>query len=150
MPFSSIFGRFGSGSGSAIPLAEYPIDREFIELARELIDETIPSPNATWHLTSNQTASVTGEPWNVVRPQEVSYPVKILFDKDTRATTFQRYRIPDTFLNTGLFIGFMYRTTFDPSLKDTLSWNGKVYNVEYLDPIQVVKDVIVYIVGVRG
>ena len=122
-----------------------PITTEFVELAQEMIDEFIPSPNTVWVSQSENAVADPLKPFMVTKPTETSYNVKILFARDDlEDRQFYRYR-KDTSMADGQINGWMYKSaSFTPKLKDTVKFNGDVLTVNAIDPIQPVDGVILY------
>ena len=147
MPFSDIFGQFGGGGscGPASPAATYAIDQEFIELAIELIDETIPTANATWVSIANDEVIDPDDPGDVEPGDDVEHAVRIVFfPPDLQGRRFFLF-LKDSELTHGTILGIFYKTHFVPKLKDVVRWNSRSLHPCYIDEITVAKDTIVYI-----
>lgn len=145
--FGSLFGSMGGGgSGSVtLPVSDYETEQEFIELARELIDEFIPTPNVVWCALSESVVVDSAKPFEITKPTKTEYAVKIVFSKDDKEDRqFLKYR-KDTELREGQVNGLMYDPGFALSLKDYIVWNNQRLVIKAIDKIAPFKSTILYI-----
>jgi len=122
-----------------------PLTTEFAELAIELIDEFVESPNAVWVSIGQAIIVDETEPWNTTIGPDQSYDVKIVFFQDTREDRELLKFLRGTELANGTVNGIMYCYDFEPTLKDIVKWQGKELIVKAVDPIAPVDRPIVYI-----
>lgn len=156
MGFSPFFDNFSidfftdgpGGTCVAEPpiIPAYAIDAEFIELARELIDEFVPTPNASWHSIKNDIVPDANEPWITTRGLTCIWPVRCVFYQDTlQDREFMKF-MKGTAIGDGQTNGIFYKTSFTPTLKDVCVWNGRMMTVKFVNEVRVIKDTIIYIV----
>lgn len=127
-------------------MPDYEIDIEFIELAKEIIDDFVPESNAVWQSIANDTVPNPSEPFKTERGLSTSYPVSIVFiPKGLENKELLKYRrfteVPE-----GHIVGLMYKTDFVPTLKDICKWNGREYTVRAIDEITPIEQTILYII----
>jgi hypothetical protein len=124
----------------------YEIDDEFIEMAVELIDETIPEPNAIWRCVANDTVADPDKPWLTTLGQTTDFDVRILFNADMlQNRQFVRY-LADTEVPVGNVNALMYRTEFEPTLKDiVIDLDGRELKVLAVNAIKPIEQVILYL-----
>lgn len=122
------------------------VTEEFAQLTIELIDEFIVAPNATW-VTVNDNAEESNKPYRFEQPVTTETLVKILFDRDDLENRqMLRYGRETAFVD-GQVNGWMYPYQgLEPKLKDTVIWNGRVLNVNAIDPIQPIDYPILYFI----
>lgn len=143
---SVTFQEFFNGfQQAAISSDANPTTLEFLELAIELIDDFVPEPNATWRIIQNDVVADPDKPWETTRGTATTKPVKIVFVQDTLEDRQLLRYLSKTEVNIGLVNGIMYHTDFNPSLKDTVLWQGRELTVSAIDPIQPFDTPIVYI-----
>lgn len=142
MGFGLFFKRFSSGV-MAQPASEYAIDQEFIELAIELIDEIIPTPNATWK-TLSPGISPIDEPWRTTPGPTILHPIRIVFYRKDLQDKRLLQRQDDMIANEGYINGLFYHTDFVPTEKDVLIWRNRELAVVDFNDIIVVKDTILH------
>jgi len=122
------------------------IDSDFIELAVELIDEFAETDNATWVSLADNVVSDITKPWIVAQSVPTITPLKIVFvtiERDSHE--FRKYRF-DQETTDGKVLGIFYKSTFEPKVKDVVTWNSKQLKVLALDQIAPFENVIIYIV----
>ncbi|MCC6271127.1 MAG: hypothetical protein IT190_07605 [Microbacteriaceae bacterium] len=141
--FGNLFG--ASGSSSVMSGDLRPLTIEFIELAIELIDEAIPTPNAVWVSISSDAVDDVDEPWKTVQGQSTEYPVRLLFTLDALEDRQLLKYLKHTEANDGQVNGLMYRTDFEPTLKDIVKWNNQELVVRAINPITPIDGVIIYV-----
>jgi hypothetical protein len=141
--FGDLFGL--SSSSSVVTDDTAPITIEFIELAIELLDEVIPQPNALWVSIANDTVEDIDEPWKTIHGSSTERAVKILFTMDALEDRQLLKYLKNTETNDGQINGIMYRTDFEPSLKDIVKWGGQELVVRAIDPIKPIDEVIIYV-----
>jgi len=142
--FQEFFNGFKQQATSSI--ATNPLTLEFIEMAIELIDEFIPEPNAIWKIISNDTVVDPNKPWEVTRGSTSNRDVKIVFLPDNLEDRQLLRYLKATERNEGNVNGIMYRTDFDPKLKDIVLWQNRELVVNAIDPIQPFDNVIIYMI----
>lgn len=117
--------------------------QEFAEMAVEMIDEFIESPNAVW-VANKDGEPIEGESWNVKRGDFLLHNVKILFLQDSLEDRQLIKYLKGTEANDGQINGIMYRYTFEPRLSDTVRWNGRELTVRAIDPVAPIDHPIIY------
>jgi hypothetical protein len=123
----------------------YDIDLEFIELAREMIDEVIPVPNAIWRQIANDTTPDPTKPWATVRGNSQEYPVRILMVTDNlQGREFLRH-LEETAVPVGNTNAIMYEHEFTPTQKDVVLWKNREIVVIDVKEIVPVENVILYL-----
>ncbi len=123
----------------------YAIENEFIQLAKELIDEAIPTPNAVWRQIANDTTPDPNKPWITTLGTNVEYPVRILFVTDTLQDRQILRHLDETTVPVGNTNAIMYKQGFVPTLKDIVLWRGRELPVIHVNEIAPVQDTIVYL-----
>lgn len=142
MSFASFFGGL-TPTPVVLSTATFKVDIEFIALARELIDEFIEVPNAIWSSISDGNSDPSS-PWSTTRGGTVDHAVKIYFFRDTRQDReFLRY-MAGMSANIGDVNGIMYQTDFEPSTKDSVTFNDRKLAVKNVNALQPVDRAIVY------
>jgi hypothetical protein len=123
----------------------YDIDLEFIELAREIIDEVIPTPNAVWKQIDNDSVLDPNKPWITVRGDSREYPIRILMVTDnSQGREFLRH-LEETAVPVGNTNAIMYEHEFTPKQKDVVLWKGREIVVVDVKEICPVESVVLYL-----
>lgn len=123
----------------------YEIESEFIELAKEMIDEIIPTPNAIWRKIENDTVTDPDKPWATVRGDSQEFPVRILMVTDnSQGRQFLRH-LEETVVPVGNTNAIMYEHDFTPTLKDIVMWRGREIVVLDVKEISPVEGVVLYL-----
>ena len=145
--FGSLFGQLlGNvfGDPNAVPATPcQPTTVEFAELAVEIIDDFVESPNAVWVSIPVDVPSETND-WDIERATATEYPVKIVFLQDDLEDRQLIQYLKKTAVPTGLVNGIMYPQGFVPNLKDIVRWQGRELNVRAIDPIAPIDCPIIY------
>ena len=123
-----------------------PLTDEFIELAIELIDEFIPEPNAQWVSIDNDTTPDPNEPWRTKKGSSSNHDVRIVFLQDNLNDRELIRYLKTTETATGNVNGIMYQTDFEPTLKDTVRWQGRTMTINAINPIQPIDAAIIYVI----
>ena len=122
-----------------------PITTEFLETAKELIDEFIPDVNATWCCV-NEGNTDPNKPWEQTKRLITKRDVKIFFFTKFAIESWIKY-IQDTELGTGQIQGIMYPySSFTPNKVDFVEFNGEELTIRQINPLQPIDDVICYFV----
>lgn len=143
--FGNLFGGAGGfTSQDPISTEAQPITVEFLEMAIELIDDFVESPNAEWVEIANDQAA-TDEPWKTGFGQNNRHNVKIVFLQDTLEDRQLLKYLKGTEVKNGNVNGIMYPQGFTPTLKDVVLWQGRQLTVNAIDPLAPVDSPIIYI-----
>ena len=119
-----------------------PITTEFIEVAKDLIDDFIPETNAVW-CSVQETVDPT-KPYEQPKRLITKRDVKIFFFTQYSSEAWQQY-FPDTEFQTGRVQGIMYKyDTFVANKVDFVEFNDEELTIKQLDPMQPIDDIICY------
>lgn len=125
--------------------AIYPVDTEFIEMARELLDETILVPNCVWISIENGVVADSLKPWVVTKGTRTQHSAKVFFTQDRlEDRQLVRYR-NNTETQSGQVNGLMYKhDAFESRIGDIVDWEGRELVVRAVDAVQPISRVIIY------
>lgn len=120
---------------------------EFLELAQELMEEVIETPNAVWVSLSNNVVADASKPYEVSKPTKTEHPCFILFDRDDlEDRQFNRYHDKSEVVD-GQINGYLLPIEgVTPKVKDVMIWNDEQFVVNAIDPIAPIDSVIIYFV----
>jgi hypothetical protein len=123
-----------------------PLEQEFIAVARELIDEFAPEPNAIWVSVSDGPVADPEKPWVVDQSTGLQTPVRIVFFLSTLLNReILQYR-EGMETKTGEIDAYMYQySEFEPKLKDYIIWDGRHLKVKSVDAVVPIKEKIIYL-----
>lgn len=119
---------------------------EFLQVAREIIDDFLSATNAEWVAVAEDTIPNPDEPWVTERGTETRTPVKIVFLQDQMEDRqFLRY-LEGTNINVGQVNGIMYPyPQFTPSKKDIVVFNNEELAIKAIDPLTPIDEPIIYL-----
>lgn len=124
----------------------YELDNEFIEMAIEMIDDAIPEPNAIWRCVANDTVVDPDKPWKTTLGSITNFDVRILFNMDMLQNRQWLRYLASTEIPVGNVNALMYRTEFEPTLKDiVIDSDGKELKVLAVNAIKPIEQVILYL-----
>lgn len=124
----------------------YELDNEFIEMAIDLIDDAIPEPNAVWRSIANDTVVDQDKPWKTTLGTTTDFDVRILFNADMLQNRQLLRYLALTEIPVGNVNALMYRTEFEPTLKDiVIDLDGKELKVLSINAIKPIEQVILYL-----
>ncbi len=113
-------------------------------VAVSVIDSLIPTNNATWYSIANAVPADGSKPYIVPNPTTNSIGVRIVFYPEDREDRRFQTPVDENDLTTGVVLGVMYKTTFEPQLKDMVKWEDKILTVENIEEYRPVDNVIAY------
>ena len=140
---SVTFQEFFDGINSLVLNETSEITDEFLELAKELIDDFVPSNNAIWVRVSEGIASDSNKPWDITEGSQIQVPIKMVF-----------YPIENKY-NTKEIIeadlrGIMYYSGFNPDLNDIVLKGDNKYKPLMINDFAPIDGSIIYIVDFKA
>lgn len=142
--FTEFFNNFLGDAPNLALLGDNELTLDFIDMVKEVIDDLIEAPNVIW-TTVGDDAPVGDDSWEVTDGPTKDYGAKVVFLPSNLSNEEFLHQVPDTVDRGGVTKGLMYRSTFEPSIRDYITWNSKVFNCTFVNKIAPVNDTIIYL-----